>query len=88
MVLTSGRAPMRISDGVMRSLGLPVAPRPHEARAGEDHDTWYIQEGERAVDRLARLQKQAKKLKTITADGDEELPEKAAYMSTSSFKAG
>ena len=88
MVLTSGRAPMRISDGVMRSLGLPVAPRPHEARAGEDHDTWYIQEGERAVDRLARMQRQAKKLRTINADGDDEMPEKAAYMSTSSFKAG
>ena len=88
MVLTSGRAPMRISDSVMRSLGLPVAPRPHEARAGEDHDTWYIQEGERAVDRLARMQRQAKRLKTISADGDDELPEKAAYMSTSSFKAG
>ena len=87
MVLTSGRAPMRISDSVMRSLRLPVAPvrmkralvkimTPGTSRKASELLTAW------------RVQRQAKRLKTISADGDEELPEKAAYMSTSSFKAG
>jgi hypothetical protein len=33
------------------------------------------------------MQRQAKKFRTINADGDDEMPEKAAYMSTSSFRS-
>jgi len=83
MVLTSAKAPMRTSDSTARPFGVIAG--------GAGQSYWYgpPREGaETGEERLARLQRQAKKLRTISADGDEPLPEKAAYLSTSSFKAG
>ena len=78
MTLASGKAPMRISDSVLRSFGVVTG--------GAEQRAWYLQEGESAEDRLARLERRAKTLHAINLDHDD-VPEGAIFMGSSNFKA-
>jgi len=82
MVLTAGKAPMRISDSVLRSLGIP-APAPSPS-GGESF--WYNCEGgegcETGEERLKSLQRTARTLKVIDLDDGSDEPLKGPILSS------
>jgi predicted phage terminase large subunit-like protein len=72
MVLTAGKAPMRIADSVVRPFG---------------ESFWYLKAGETGAERLERLQRQAKTLKAVDLDA-EDAPAGAIFMGTTAFRKG